>query len=602
MRNDKKLYLVISVGIIALILEFLFQQNNLAQGLITIAGVIMSGVMFIGMVKTLRSGSYGVDILAITAIIATLAVGEYWASLIILIMLTGGDSLEDYAAKKARSELKSLLDNSPQIAHKYEGDQLVELPVEKVKVKDVLVVKPGEVVPVDGTVLSGQSLFDEASLTGESKPVNKQVGDSLMSGSVNGDGAITMAVDKLAADSQFQHIVRLVKESEQQPAHFVRLADRYAVPFTIIAYLIAGIAWYISKDPKRFAEVLVVASPCPLILAAPIAMVSGMSRSSRNGIIIKTGTTIEKLATANSIAFDKTGTLTNGVLSVDQIQTTGTITNEKMVLLAASAEQQSGHILAKSLMSYVGNQNLLKASKIEESIGNGVAAEVEGQEIKVGKLAFVAPNQTPEGIKQTALFISVNNQYAGFITFTDTIRSEAKETISQLKAEGLTKVMMLTGDQKDVATTIAKEVGITDVNAECLPGDKIAALKEIPDSERPIIMVGDGVNDAPSLTIADIGIAMGAHGSTAASESADVVILKDDLSKVSTVIQLSKDTMKIAKESVLLGILICTILMLVASTGIIPALLGAALQEVVDVVSIFSALRARKDRKIKSIN
>ena len=213
MRNDKKLYLVISVGIIALILEFLFQLNNLAQGLITIAGVIMSGVMFIGMVKTLRSGSYGVDILAITAIIATLAVGEYWASLIILIMLTGGDSLEDYAAKKARSELKSLLDNSPQIAHKYEGDQLVELPVEKVKVKDVLVVKPGEVVPVDGTVLSGQSLFDEASLTGESKPVNKQVGDSLMSGSVNGDGAITMAVDKLAADSQFQHIVRLVKES-----------------------------------------------------------------------------------------------------------------------------------------------------------------------------------------------------------------------------------------------------------------------------------------------------------------------------------------------------------------------------------------------------
>lgn len=602
MRNDKKLYLVLSVGIIALILEFLFQQNNLAQGLITIAGVVMSGVMVVGMVKTLRSGSYGVDILAITAIIATLAVGEYWASLIILIMLTGGDSLEDYAAKKARSELKSLLDNSPQIAHKYEGDQLVELPVENVKVKDVLVVKPGEVVPVDGTVLSGQSLFDEASLTGESKPVNKQAGDLLMSGSINGDGAITMTVDKVAADSQFQHIVRLVKESEQQPAHFVRLADRYAVPFTIVAYLIAGIAWYISKDPKRFAEVLVVASPCPLILAAPIAMVSGMNRSSRNGIIIKTGTTIEKLATAKSIAFDKTGTLTNGVLSVDQIRSTGTIANDKMVLLAASAEQQSGHILAKSLMTYVGNQNLLKASGIEESVGNGVTAEVEGQEIKVGKLTFVAPNQTPEGIKQTALFISVNNQYAGFITFTDTIRSEAKETISQLKAEGLTKLMMLTGDQKDVAVTIAKEVGITEVKAECLPGDKISALKEIPDSERPIIMVGDGVNDAPSLTIADIGIAMGAHGSTAASESADVVVLKDDLSKVSTVIQLSKDTMKIAKESVLLGILICTILMLVASTGVIPALLGAALQEVVDVVSIFSALRARKDRKRKRIN
>ncbi|WP_317913157.1 heavy metal translocating P-type ATPase [Carnobacterium maltaromaticum] len=597
MKNDKKLYLILIIAFISLVLQFILQKALYAQALISIAGILFSGIMFIGMIKTIRSGSYGVDILAITAIMATIAVGEYWASLIILIMLTGGDSLEDYATKKARSELKSLLDNSPQIAHKLEGTKLIDIQVEDVQLKDIVVVKPGEVVPVDGTVLLGESLFDEASLTGESKPIPKNSGDTLMSGSINGDGSITMSVDKLAKDSQFQNIVRLVKESEAQPANFVRLADRYAVPFTLIAYIIAGLAWYVSKDPKRFAEVLVVASPCPLILAAPIAMVSGMSRSSRNGIIIKTGTTIEKLATAKSIAFDKTGTLTNGVLAVDQIVSNGVVSKDEMVLLAASVEQQSSHILAKSLVSYVGSQELQTVTNPIETIGNGVQAEIDGKLIKVGKFSFISPEKENQLVKQTALFISIDNNYSGYITFTDTIRKEAKQTITQLRKQGLSKIMMLTGDKKEIALTIAQEVGITDIKSNCLPGDKIKVLKDVTNSQRPIIMVGDGVNDAPSLTVADVGIAMGAHGSTAASESADVVVLKDDLSKVSTAIQVSKDTMRIAKQSVLIGIVICVLLMLVASTGIIPALLGAALQEIVDVVSIFSSLRARKSKE-----
>lgn len=597
MKNDKKLYLILIIAFISLVLQFILQKALYAQALISIAGILFSGIMFIGMIKTIRSGSYGVDILAITAIMATIAVGEYWASLIILIMLTGGDSLEDYATKKARSELKSLLDNSPQIAHKLEGTKLIDIQVEDVQLKDIVVVKPGEVVPVDGTVLLGESLFDEASLTGESKPIPKNSGDTLMSGSINGDGSITMSVDKLAKDSQFQNIVRLVKESEAQPANFVRLADRYAVPFTLIAYIIAGLAWYVSKDPKRFAEVLVVASPCPLILAAPIAMVSGMSRSSRNGIIIKTGTTIEKLATAKSIAFDKTGTLTNGVLAVDQIVSNGVVSKDEMVLLAANVEQQSSHILAKSLVSYVGSQELQTVTNPIETIGNGVQAEIDGKLIKVGKFSFISPEKENQLVKQTALFISIDNNYSGYITFTDTIRKEAKQTITQLRKQGLSKIMMLTGDKKEIALTIAQEVGITDIKSNCLPGDKIKVLKDVTNSQRPIIMVGDGVNDAPSLTVADVGIAMGAHGSTAASESADVVILKDDLSKVSTAIQVSKDTMRIAKQSVLIGIVICVLLMLVASTGIIPALLGAALQEIVDVVSIFSSLRARKSKE-----
>lgn len=318
MSNVKKFLLTVMIGIVALILEFGFHQNQLAFWLIAIVGGVMTISMLIGMIETLRSGKYGVDILAITAIVATLLVGEYWASLMVLIMLTGGDSLEDYASHQASRELRSLLDNSPQTAHRIDGERISDLSVEEVQVGDIILVKPGEVVPVDGRVLSGESFVDESSLTGESKPIEKKINDELMSGSINGDAALRFKVTKAAKDSQYQTLVKLVKESEAKPAHFVRLADRYAVPFTIIAYVIGGVAWFVSKDPVRFAEVLVVASPCPLILAAPVALVAGMSRSSRNGIVVKTGSTIEKLARAKSIAFDKTGTLTEGRLSVEK--------------------------------------------------------------------------------------------------------------------------------------------------------------------------------------------------------------------------------------------------------------------------------------------
>lgn len=467
MKHVTKLGITIITGVLALLFEFILHQPNWAYGIILITGSVMALMMFWEMIQTLREGKYGVDILAITAIVATLAVGEYWASLMILIMLTGGDSLEDYAAGKANQELKSLLDNSPQKAHRLNGENLEDVSVEEINVGDELVVKPGELVPVDGLVKTGTSTVDESSLTGESKPIEKNPGDELMSGSVNGDGSLKMVAEKTVADSQYQTIVNLVKESAARPAHFVRLADRYAVPFTLIAYLIAGVAWFVSKSPTRFAEVLVVASPCPLILSAPIALVAGMGRSSRHGVVIKSGTMVEKLASAKTIAFDKTGTITQGQLSVDQVQ----------------------------------------------PINAGITAA---------------------------------------------------------------------------------EVGITEVHGECLPQDKLTILKELPKENHPVIMVGDGVNDAPSLAAADVGIAMGAHGATAASETADVVILKDDLSKVSQAVEIAQDTMKIAKQSVLIGIFICVLLMLIASTGIIPALIGAMLQEVVDTVSILSALRARR--------
>ena len=596
LSNKQKLWLTIIIAGIALILQYGFHYPLLAQIIVTIAGAIVALTMLVGMVKTLRSGKYGVDLLAILAVVATLAVGEYWAAMVILVMLTGGDALEDYAAKKANTELKALLDNSPRFAHVVTPDGSKDVPVNDVPVSAKIIVKPGELVPIDGLIIKGTGEFDESSLTGEARPVAKTVGDTVMSGSINGDEAITLTVTKLAKDSQYQQLVKLVQEAEQTPAHFVRLADRYAVPFTVVAILISLLAWWLSKDPRRFAEVLVVASPCPLILAAPVAMVSGMSRASRNGIVVKTGSVLEKLAGARTGAFDKTGTITNGHLTVAQILPAGTITKERLLHLAASAEQDSSHILARSLLAYASQHNISLAtvSGLTEETGKGITAMIEDHQVKVGKRQFVAPQNQQAALDTTAIYVSVDGNYYGAIAFTDHVRPEAAQTMAKLKAAGVTNLIMLTGDQRAIAQQVAKAVGISTVKADLLPQDKIAALQSIPQSEHPVFMVGDGVNDAPSLATADVGIAMGAHGSTAASETADVVILKDDLAKVAKAVTISQDTLRIAKQAVLIGIAICTVLMLIASTGVIPAFVGAMLQEVIDTVSILWALKARQ--------
>ncbi|MGM0329146.1 heavy metal translocating P-type ATPase [Enterococcus sp. AZ084] len=595
MTHYKKFVITLLIGVVALISEFMFDRPRLAFMIIAVTGGTLAFLMFIEMIKTLRSGKYGVDILAITAIVATLLVNEYWASLMILIMLTGGESLEDYAQKKAGQELQSLLDNTPRTAHKLQGDQQLDVAVDTLEIGDHLVIKPGEIVPADGRVIMGESTFDEASLTGEAKPMSKKVGDELMSGSVNGDSSVHMVVEKRAEDSQYQLIIKLVEESKEKPARFVRLADRYAVPFTLIAYLIGGIAWWASGDPVRFAQVLVVASPCPLILAAPVALVAGMSRSSKSGIVVKTGTAVEKLAETKTIAFDKTGTITKGILEVTGVAPVQEFSEAELLRVAASAEQGSAHILARSLVQAV--PQLLPVTDLKEISGQGITAMVDGMQVKVGNARFI---DVPEAkTDTTAIYVAIDGKYAGTIYFSDTIRPEASKTIARLKAQGITDLLMVTGDGRTVAEAIAEEVGLIEVHARCLPQDKLTILTSIPKEKRPVTMVGDGVNDAPALTVADVGIAMGAHGSTAASESADVVILKDDLERVAEAVMISRETMKVAKQSVLIGIFVCVFLMIVASTGVIPALFGAMLQEVVDTVSILSALRAKKSAKQK---
>ena len=394
MKKNWQLMMVLAVSAIALVFAFGLKQPLIAQGLITVMGSIIALIMFWGMVKTIRSGNFGVDLLAITAVVATLAVGQYWAAMIVLLMLTGGDALESYAATKASSELKQLLENAPTTAHRMVDGHVEDVEVEAVQVGETILVKPQEVVPVDGTVLAGESLVDEASLTGESKPVAKNAGSDIMSGTVNGDAALTVKVTQRAEDSQYQGIIKLVKESEARPAHFVRMADRYAVPFTLIAYVIAGLGWFFSGDPVRFAQVLVVASPCPLILAAPIAMVSGMSRNSRNGIIVKSGTTLEKLSDAKTFAFDKTGTVTRGILKVATILPQAGFSQDQLLKLAASAEGQSTHILARSLTDAVPTADRLPATDVSETTSFGVNATVDGRKVKVGKAEFAGTKVT----------------------------------------------------------------------------------------------------------------------------------------------------------------------------------------------------------------
>ena len=594
----RKFIITALIGIFALVMEFIFDQPHIAYLLVAIAGGCMALVMLVDMIKTLRRGQYGVDLLAIVAIVTTLLVGDYWASLMILIMLTGGESLEEYASRQAGRELRELLDNSPQEAHLKKGEDWVDVPVDDVAIGDIILVKPNEVIPIDGVVVQGETSVNESSLTGESLLVDKTLNDEVLSGSINGDNAIRIKASRLAKDSQYQVLVNLIKETEQKPARFVRLADRYAVPFTVAAFVIGGLAWYISGDVMRFAQVLVVASPCPLILAAPIAFVAGMSRSSRSGIVIKSATSFEMLETAKLIAFDKTGTITNGQLMVANIVPNTGVSKEELLQIAASSEQESTHILARSLVDYAKQEgiDLLPLTSSKELTAMGVESQIDGHLIRAGKASLMSDLSSDLQAHETAIYVSKDDHYLGYIGFKDTIRPESKKTIERLKNYGIQNVLMLTGDKKAVADKVAKEVGITQVQAECLPQDKIKRLQDAPSDQHPTVMVGDGVNDAPALVAADVGIAMGAHGATTASENADVVILQDDLSKVADLVGISKDTLLVAKQSVWIGLGICFLLMLIASTGVIPALLGAILQEVIDTISILSALRARKDK------
>ncbi|HSX52929.1 MAG TPA: heavy metal translocating P-type ATPase [Patescibacteria group bacterium] len=551
------------------------------------------------MIQDLRGGTYGVDILAASAIIGSLLLHEYWAGIVIVLMLTGGEALEDYAQRRAKKELTALLEYAPTKAHLLRGRKTVDVHVRELRTGDKIIIRPGEVVPVDAVVLEGSASFDEASLTGESLPVVKTVGEQILSGSINLDGVITVRSLHSAADSQFQQIIKLVRSAQSSKAPFVRLADRYSIPFTLIAFGIGIAAWAMSGESIRFLEVLVVATPCPLILAAPIAFISGMSQSAKRGIIVKTGGALEQLATAQTMAFDKTGTLTQGKPTVETVKVYNDFTVEQVLGLSAALEKNSNHVLANAIVEKASSMHskIPKAKKVSELSGNGLSAHVQGKQVLVGRFGMLASNNislpknfNPDSVQQTAAFVAIDGVLAGVITFIDNLRPDTKHTLSQLRHLGIRNFLLVTGDNKATAQAIAKQLSIKDVRSEALPVDKLKAVESL--DQRPVAFVGDGVNDAPVLAAADVGIALGARGSTAASESADVVILQDNIAQVATSVSVAKRTFYIAKQSIWIGIVISVGLMFIFATGRFKPVYGAIIQEVVDVIVIFNALRA----------
>ncbi|MBB5639650.1 heavy metal translocating P-type ATPase [Cryobacterium roopkundense] len=574
------------------------------QWLFSAFGLVVAAIEFVGMVKRLRQGIFGVDLLAIMAILATIAVGEYVATLIIVLMLSGGAALEDYAAGRATRELNALLQRAPQIAHRFTATEadVVDVPATDVAVNDLLLVRPAEIVPVDGELRSAEASFDESSLTGESLPVERHAGQHVLSGSINGQTAVTMRATANAGDSQYQRIIALVEEAASSKAPVVRLADRYAVPFTALSLALAGLAWFLSGDPVRFAEVLVVATPCPLLLAAPVAFMGGMSRAARNGIIVKGAGVLETLARARTVVFDKTGTLTEGTPVIAEVRPQAGFGANEMLALAASAEQYSSHVLAASVIAeaYGRTLTLTSAETASEVATHGVVAHLAGVEVIVGKFSLVrehAPDAVMASLRggELAMYVAIGGRYAGCLVARDRVRENARETVAALRRLGVGGTVMLTGDAKATAEHIAAQVGITRVQADCLPSDKVEAVRGLTD--RPVIMVGDGVNDAPVLAAADVGIAMGARGSTAASESADVVIMLDDISRTARAVAIGQDTVRVALQSIWLGIALSVVLMVAAAFGLIPATIGALSQEIVDLLTILNALRAIGGRR-----
>ena len=633
-----------------------------------------------GMIDDLRHGQVGVDVLAVVAILSTVAVAEYWASWAVTLMITSGEAIEEYAQAKAERSLTALMEAAPQTAHvvnlpgvgcgfatdkgdSSDGFRRVGLasaaaaahrfdtvPVEQVQLGDVLMVLPGETVPVDGELLSGTATLDLSNINGEPVPREVFAGARVMSGAVNGSTALTMRATQVAADSQYQRILELVASAQESRPAVVKTADRLAVPFTVLSLMIAGIAWAMSGVPTRFAQVLVLATPCPLLIAAPVAYIAGTGRLAAAGVLIKAQDVLENLGRVTQVFFDKTGTLTvkqPQVVRVEMLPGAATRLNEDHVLMMAGVvESYSVHILSKGIAkagteamarlrqrfedgqrlcpepeaSWPGHGREYPVIKnINVDAGKGVSGEVNGHAVRVGRLSFAAageegflavdrtaPSRSEDDLRtrfgllqpdEMASYVSVDGQLIARIVLRDVPRANAKAALAKLHELGVTKLAMLTGDKRASANIIASEVGIDEVHAELFPEDKVAAVKAATGAGKTVtMMVGDGVNDAPVLAVADIGVAMTDGTSTAASESAQVVIMNDNIAAVPRAIAIARRTERVMLQAVIAGLVLAAIGMIAAAFNLIPVVVGAFLQEAIDVVSILWALTALIDR------
>jgi heavy metal translocating P-type ATPase len=558
--------------------------------------------------RSLLHSDVGVDAIALVAMAASLALGEYLAGAVVGLMLAGGNALEDSAAGRARRELRALVSRAPNVAHRRVGEVIEEVPVDEVAIGDLVVVRRGEVIPVDGLVTSREAVLDESALTGESLPVAFRQGTPVRSGSANAGEAFELRATRPASESAYAAIVRLVREAESHKAPFVRMADRYAAFFLPVTLAVAGLAWGLSGDPVRGLAVLVVATPCPLILAAPVAILSGVSRAARAGVVVKGGAAIEQLGNAKTVVVDKTGTLTVGTPDIEQIVSFNSVDPTETLRLAASVDQLSAHALAEALVLAARRQGLALSfpAAVEEDPGQGAEGLVNGRRVAVGSEAWLMARgyavdaaavgrlDAANGAARAKVFVGVEGHLSAAIVMADHLRPDADNLVSGLRDAGIRHVALSTGDREAVAEEIGRAVGVDRVYAEQSPQTKLNLVRSIRSDPglRAVVMVGDGVNDAPALALADVGVAIASAGATVASETADAVVLVDRIGRVADVIQIGRRSLRIARESVLAGIGLSLVAMAFAALGFIPPIYGALLQEGIDVAVILNALRA----------
>ncbi|RCV52859.1 heavy metal translocating P-type ATPase [Marinitenerispora sediminis] len=602
-RRLEPALLVVTVAALVGGAAFWFSGQRVVADVCWAAGTLVAVVPALAwVVAALRRRRAGVDLIAVLALAGTLAVGEYVAGCLIAVMLASGRTLEAAAGRRAARDLRALLERAPRFARRRTGGRVDVIALADARVGDVLVTGSGEVVAVDGRVLTGPAMLDESALTGEPTPVERGVGEPVRSGVVNAGGAFDIEATATAADSTYAHIVRLAEQAGAQRAPVVRLAERYAAWFLPLSLAVAGIAWLVGGSAIRAVAVLVVATPCPLLLAAPVAVVSGLSRAARQGVVVRDGGALERLGRARTLLLDKTGTLTVGRPRVRHIIPAPGRSGTEVLSLAASLDQMSAHVLAEAIVTEARARGLvtLPADGVVEEPGSGVRGRLDGRYVTVGRTTV--PADARPGWARSAenrallddaaiVWLTVDGALTGAILLRDPLRPEAPRTLRRLREAGVSRLLMLTGDRPEPAREVAAVVGLDGVRAEQTPADKVAAVRA--ESGRAVtVMVGDGINDAPALAAADVGVAMGARGSTASSEAADVVLTTDRVDRIADTMEIAVRARRIAVQSAAGGMALSLLAMVAALLGWLPPAPGALVQEAIDVAVIVNALRA----------
>src|SRR5215468_10877349 len=556
------------------------------------------------MVRDFLAGRVGVDAVAFVSMSGALVLGQNLAGIVIAVMYAGGNILEDFAVARAERDLRSLIDRAPKVAHRRVASTIEDIPIEQVAVGDDLLVWSGEVIPVDGIIASPAAVLDEAAVSGEPIAVSRQAGELARSGCLNAGDAFELRASATANESTYAGIVRMVSAAQTAKAPFIRLADRYALLLLPVTLVAAGGAWFLSNDPVRALAVVVAATPCPLILAAPVAFIAGVAQAAKRGILVKGGGPLEALAHTHTVMFDKTGTLTIGGARLVAIEAAPGHSPDEILRIAASLEQASHHVVAAAIVDAAAARGLKLAIpfKTHEAMGSGLEGLIDGRTVRVGSHQMVCGSHTPEGWAVRALrraawrsalsvFVAVEGQLIGVILLADELRRETPRAVQSLRTAGVSRIVMVTGDRADAAETIGAALDLDAVLAEREPADKVDAVTT-EQRQSPTAMVGDGINDAPALAAANVGIAMGARGASASSEAADVVILLDRLDRVSEAFTIARRTREIALQSILAGMGFSGVAMAFAAVGLLPPVAGALTQEVIDVAVILNALRA----------